>query len=768
MLRLVRRSWSSLLGGSLVAILAAGCLVSSAAAQSRATLRVLAMTAEDGGALQGANVILNATGEQVPSQYAGATNADGFVELSGVVPGPYALSVSFVGFETQRDTLTLGEGERRTVRVSLPVREQTLGEVTVEAQRGAAKREAGLQVATAADVARIPVPGASGDLASYLQTLPGVVSVGDRGGQLFIRGGTPSQNLTLVDGQQIIQPFHISSLYSAFPQEVVRSADVYAGGFSTQYMNAVSSVIDVKLRRGNLKRYSGSVSASPYLVAAHAEGPIKEDEQSFLVSVRRSIVDDVDQSLYGRPIPLRFYDMTGRYSLQTNSVSCNVTGMHTSDDGQVNEERDALLSWTNTTVGGRCLLFGGGLSHAVEANVGYTSYENAVGTPGAPARTSGLEKVYAGLAREQDVFGDATFRGGLDWEYATYTSSLGGIFLGQEDIRQNAVVLRGHAAFNWPIGERLTLEPSLGTQFTDLRVDQPTLEPRLRLTIRPDGSDRQEISFATGIYKQIAEGIADRRDAGSVFTVWQLTSDDGDLLEARHYILGYQQEIGASLSASVEGYVKNMRNLPVPVWTPETRFNTNTVLADGQAYGVDARLEWARRAVYAFLGYSWARVEYEAANEDLGAWTEGAVVSYAPAHDRPHQVNAVFSYTWKGVTLSTSWQYGAGRPYTRVYGFDLVVDQPNAGRAGVNPIQSPGTPITLFDEPYNARLPDYHRLDVSLDRSFDLSPTTALETKVGALNVYDRDNIFYYDTNTLSRVNQSPVLPYASLRLLIN
>ena len=89
--------------------------------------------------------------------------------------------------------------------------------------------KAGLQTVRAAGIRRIPAPDAGGDLASWLQSLPGVVALGDRGGQLFVRGGTPAQNLVLVDGLPVWQPFHIVGFFSAFPHDLVSTGDFMRG-----------------------------------------------------------------------------------------------------------------------------------------------------------------------------------------------------------------------------------------------------------------------------------------------------------------------------------------------------------------------------------------------------------------------------------------------------------------------------------------------------------------------------------------------------------
>jgi hypothetical protein len=725
-----------------------------------ATLRVLVTSADDGQILEGANVILSAVTPD--DQYAGATNENGFLELVDVPPGRYTLTVSFIGFETHDDEIALQAGERRTVEVDLPVQEQALDEVRVEAERGAARREAGLQTVRAAELSRIPTPGPSGDLASYLQTLPGVVSAGDRGGQLYIRGGTPSQNLILVDNLPIVKPFHISSLYSAFPEDIVRSVDFYAGGFSAQYMGALSSAIDVNLRRGNMERFAGSAAMSPFIASARVEGPIVTGRQSFLIVGRHSIIEETADPLLGREVPLRFYDLTGRYSVQSSGATCNITAMRTYDRGRINTNQNTSLSWSNTTLGSSCLLFGEGLDRAFELTGGLTHFENAAGTAGTAERTASLRRIYLGLEREQDLLGSILDLG-MRWTTTQYTADLDEKFVSLGLVKQNGASLQAFAATEWTLGDVLTITPSVGTHITGRRIERPTAEPRLRLSIRPDGTDQQEISLAAGKYNQVDQGITDERDAGTVFTVWTPSELGAPLPQALHGIVGYRQRLGALFEASVEGYVKDLRNIPVPQWTTEARFNTRTTIADGLTYGVDARMELTTNSLYAYVGYGWTKVSYEAARDDLGAWIEGDLFSYAPPHDRRHQVNTVLSYDLAGFTANASWEFGTGRPYTKVYGFNLALDLP-----AQFPTSSPGTAQTFYDRPYGARLPVYHRLDASIERDFTISGRLSLETKVGAINAYDRSNIFYYDVNTLQRVDQSPLLPYLSLRVLID
>ena len=753
------RSLPSFARWTLILALSLALWPMDAAAQDSGTLRVIVTSTDDGSTLTGANVVLTAlAGEGI---YADATDIDGYVAITQIPPARYLLSVSFVGFETYRDTLTI-EPELRTMSVALDVEKQALDEVEVIAEGGATSRTAGLQTVGASDLERIPTPGPSGDLASYLQTLPGVVSGGSRGGQLHIRGGTATQNLVLVDGLPITKPFHISSFYSAFPEDVVKNVDLYAGGFGAEYLGSTSSVMDITLRRGNMQRFVGSGAVSPFITSVRLEGPIEKGRKSFLGVVRRSTLEETAGPLFGQDVPLTFYDMTGRYALQRENATCNFTGIYTYDEGRINLNRASDLTWSNATLGGRCLVFGEGLNHTLDISAGFTRFNNTAGTPGDPERAAGFWKGYTSIKRKQNVpWG--TIDLGTDWMMAKYTYALDEKFVALDAAEDINGAIRGYATTDIELGDYLTISPSFGSQFSG-RLPAPTYEPRLRVTYRPDGTEQQEVSLALGKYHQIQEGLSDKRDAGTVFTIWTASFADQRVPQALHGILGYRQRLGPSVELSIEGYAKDLQNIPVPQWTPLARFNTELTVADGVAYGADLRGTLDADPLYLFLGYGWSTVTYQAGIDDLGAWIGGDLFEYAPAHDRRHQINMVASYKIAGTTASLNWEFGSGRPYTQVYGFDLAL---RIAQLSEQPTRDAGTALTYYGQPYGARMPTYHRLDVSLSRSFTLSPQIELETKAGAINTYDRNNVFYYDINTLERVDQTPFLPYVSLRVTV-
>lgn len=747
---------TSLLCGFLLSIIGLGVMPGTVWGQE-ATLRVVVTSTEDGRPLHGANVTLKVPEAKEPSR-AGATNQDGYLALRGVSPGQYAIRVSYLGFEPHHDTLALKSGTR-VYNIQLSVATHQLTGLTVEARLAEPARQAGLETVRSADLSRIPTPGAGGDLASYLQSLPGVVSVGDRGGQLYIQGGAPTQNRYLIDGLPVIKPFHISSFYSAFPQDLVQSVDLYAGGFGAEYGEALSSVLDVRLRPGNMKEYDGRVALGPHLASARVEGPIDRGSESFLLSTRYSLLEQTAGPLLGDEAPIGFYDVLGRYSLQSDNYSCNVTALQTHDRGSLGAGQTREHSWSNTVFGGRCLVFEEELDRTFSIRGGYSGFDNSVGTAGAPEQAAGRWRSYL-MVNYDEVFLGQPIDFGARVTVGQYDVRINEQFAGIDQFNRTQGMVRLHWSMDWDMNDYLSVSPSFVTRVT-LDVE-PSAEPRLRLTYRPDGTDQQELGLALGVYRQLDGGLRDLRDAGNVFTVWRPPLRDQPLPSALHGILGYNQRLGGWFKASVEGYIKRLYNIPVTKWTPEVGLDTEPVLADGLIHGASAQLETEEGPFFASIGYGWSAVTYEAATDDLGAWVDGEVFSYSPGHDRRHQLNMVASYEWREVKANIRWQYGSGRPFTKVYGYNLALNPTQ------RPTEVPGTAQTIYERPFGARLPSYHRLDVSLERSFVLTNRLAIDVTAGAINLYDRHNIFYFDTDTLDRVNQSPLFPYVAFSLRVD
>ena len=740
-----------LLGMSLGALPAAG--------QDRSALRVLVLSGADGNPVAGANVmVVPAEKRTAATRHAGVTNSRGLLELAELVPGQYRLHVSHVSHEVYADTLQLQVGTRHLERVTLPVRTREIDEVVVRETRDVATGAAGVRTISPQDMTRIPTPGPGGDMASYLRTLPSVEMAGSRGGNLHVRGGKPTQNQVLIDGIPVAKPFHILNVFSPIPSAVVQNIDFHAGGFGAQYLGKTSSVLDVNLRPGNMRTFSGEAAVSPYLSTIRAEGPIVKNEQSFLLVGRKSLVNQSAPYLPETEPNVDFYDLTGRYSLLTEHYSCNATALRSADEGKIDPARPNRVSWKNMAAGVRCLGFSPEYESQFEITVGYSGYQNAEYNRGDRVRFSNRSERFLSVdlknsGRNREV----TY--GFEVRIPEYRAELDEQFGETQSLDKRAAIFETFASLEWRLGERFRVHPSIGAQVPLVDI-QPTLEPRLRLAYVFSSHQNHEVSLATGRYVQLSYGFSDTRDVGSVFTVLTPYTHNSQRQSSLHGILGYQGHYFDRVDVSLEGYVKRHQNMLVSEWTPNVGGTLETAQADGLSYGVDTRIEYQGPNMSVAAGYGWSKVRYEAASGDLGAWIQNPVFEYAPAHDRRHKVNLSARYRLQNYRASIQWSYGSGRPYTRVSAFDLSLDVPDEA-----PLQDAGTGKTFFSRPYGARLPSYHRLDLSVGRTVDLSEGTTLDVKAGVLNAYNRENIFYLNQETLRAVDQIQLTPYVSMKI---
>lgn len=722
------------------------------------SVRGFIVDAEMGQPLPGANVIFQwMDGVQQPR--GAAANGDGFYHVTGLRPGQYALRVSFVGYRTLRDTVRLSAGEGPiTQTFELNPTQERLEELVVTGQAGGATTmEAGAQRVTSEDIEHIPTPSISGDLTGYLQAMPSVVSMGDRGGRLFIRGGTPDQNLVLMDKMQVYRPFHIVGFYSAFPQELISTAEVYAGGFPARYSGRLSSVIDVEMRGGNQEHVEAAATAGPFLTGLRVEGPLNDQGLSLLGAARFSQIERTAPTILGQEQPLKFNDQFVKLQNSFETGRCGLTGLHTYDRGLIDPERDDIFQWTNFALGGRCLAVGGPSSSLMDISFNTSFVQNAVGEGGDPEREANFLDVTTKVNVTRPLAGTQELRGGLKVHLSELQYNLGEKFQKFQAGDENWLAANGYLEGTLSLGSRVEVEPGLAVRFT---FDYgPTIEPRLRASWQPFGSDDQEMNLAVGRYRQTVVGLNDERDVGSVFTAWFPAPLEQGRPAAWHTILGWRQEIG-SFGVTAEGYYKDLQNLAVPIWSTLARFTTTITSAEGTSWGFDLRTEFERGPFYAYLGYGFSKTQYTMTQDNFVITYGTSEQSYHPPHDRRHQVNAVLSFDLDVLTADVRWQYGAGLPYTKPFGFDTYIRLESL-------MESPriyGTPRMLFEKAYRGRLPPYHRLDVSLERSFDLGRMD-LTTKAGAINLYDRQNLFYIDLFTQRRVNQLPLVPYLAIEI---
>ncbi len=732
--------------------------ISNLSAQS-VSVQGLITSASSEETLMGANVLLQKISNQ-DVIVGSASDRNGFFRIGGMEAGLYLITISHIGFITYSDTLNLKPDSRENISIALILDQGLLDEVHVNPSGGATRRGINGQVISTTDLGRIPTPAGGGDLASYLQTLPGVVSTSDRGGQLFIRGGTPSQNMVLIDGTLIYQPFHIIGFYSAFPQELVSTVDYYPGGFGSRYNNRISSVIDVKMRDGNRQENLFSASLSPFLGEFYAEGPIKNGASSWIVSGRKSLIEQTSPWFLGEQQPLSFNSQFVKISHRgTNNSECSAKVLRTADQGRLDFESEDVFRWNNFVLGGKCVTLPESSESLFEIHMGVSNMSNSAGDRNNPELTSSITRANVDI-KVTSYFRNVRIEYGGYMQMKWFSYDLRELF---QTPRTDSEAIMGsgvHVEATLNLGDWAFIKP--GALFS-IYLDsyKPSLEPRVRFSWNPFRRDNEEFTAAFGLYRQALVGVSDMRDVSSVFVAWMLSPIGSSQMEAWHATTGWNQSLGPYFSFSVEGYYKRLRNIPITVWSTLARLNTNLALADGHVYGSDVRLEYNRRNFYGFAGYGYTWTEYKSDQDHFNIWFDEPVQRFHPPHDRRHQFNTMLSLALGYYKAGIRWELGSGLPFTQPMGFDELL---RFDQRIYDVRQVYGNPRVILEKPYQGRLPTYHRLDFSLERPFHF-PSVKLDIQVGAINLYNQQNLFYYDIYTQRQINQLPFTPYFSIKM---
>lgn len=731
----------------------------SIAQSQNVTVRGIISEYQTGQALELATVALRSVND---NEIKGAvSNENGLYQIDDIHVGKYIFSVRFIGYKTFTDTLQFDKSPQIVVKnIQLIRSSEELAELTVLDSTGDDIAPGQTRI-RAEDFAHAPTPAGSADLASYLQTLPGVVATGDRGGQLFVRGGTPSENLVLLDGTLVYQPFHIVGFFSVFPEDVVSNVDFYAGGFDAEYRGRTSSVMDIRLKNGNLYNYNWSASVSPFVSDLFFEGPINEGKSSLMVSLRGSLIESTSDIYLAEQQPLRFNSQLIKYSnVSENGFNCSAHFLRTYDRGNLDFEEGDFFSWRNVATGGRCAAASeSGAVSFTEINFGVSHFSNEAGNNRIPGRSSNINRSHLDMKLTQ-------YTGNLELNYGFFTNlntvnyDITNLFVSQEKNKEVFLRTGTYLSLEIPVAKTINIRP--GISFTSYLARFPaSFEPRIQVSWQPRGRVDEEIHAAAGLYRQALLGITDYRDAGTAFTVWMPMPESNRRMEAWHGLLGWRQPIGDFFDFSVEGYYKIMHDIPVSTWSTIAKFSTNLAYADGNIYGSDIRLNFSHRNIFFGLGYGYSFTEYETAQDHFGTWFGEPVQSYHPPHDRRHQLNAQAGLEIKNFKVNISWMYGSGLPFTRPMGFDSYF---SFEERPPNVTEGYGMPRVLLEKPFEGKMPDFHRLDVSVEQGFYL-PVAKIRVQGGAINTYDWRNLFYYDVFNQKGINQLPLIPYISLKI---
>ncbi|MFN5887166.1 MAG: TonB-dependent receptor plug domain-containing protein, partial [Flavobacteriales bacterium] len=307
-------------------------------------IRGFLFDAKNGEAVSGVKVSLLKLDSSLIAE--ARTNENGLFSIPKLNKDNYLLEVIPDRYKPVRMPINLtGDKKILDVSISLTPVDKVVREIVISMAAKAKKTrpDVGIIKFDKEGVERIPVYGAESDVLGAMSVTPGVTVTGDQGGQFYVRGGTPIQNKTLLDGMTIYNPFHSIGFYSIFETELVKSVDIYTGGFESKYGGRISSIMDISYREGDRGKFGGKISASPFLAKLVLEGPIgkaKENQLatgSYVFTAKHSLLDYTSKSLYpnvneGEGLPFNFTDVYGKLSFSGGAGSkFSVFGFHNRD-----------------------------------------------------------------------------------------------------------------------------------------------------------------------------------------------------------------------------------------------------------------------------------------------------------------------------------------------------------------------------------------------------------------------------------------------------
>ena len=692
-----------------------------------------------------------------PSTISATTDHEGRYKLTLPGMGLYTLFVTAPGFDTPAPfAIDVKEGEAQS-GIDFYLRPVvTLSEVVVFSERSPDKISK--TVLTREELRY--APGTMGDPLRALQSLPGVAMGSDTSSEPAIRGSGPRDNFYYADLLPIGQLFHQDGM-SVFHASLINDFNLYSGAFGPQYEDVIGGVLDVSLRDPRTDKFGGIVGISFLSASVLLEGPVTDD-QSFYFAARQSYYDLLVGKIKrgGVTIQLpRYYDYQAKYLWRINDyqrLSLYVNGTRDSAGLSVSESSDLALSQPvlagdsnlNSAYSTQAVVwdsvFSGTAYNKLALGNADSSIEGNFGTAivaNVDTKTTFLrDQLNIEPAKNHDVMLSAniqTVTSGVNFEALRTTCSQ---FNQNCDLSTSprVAVNESISSSQWDISARdrwlvlpsLTLIGGVRQSHGDY-LNLTYTEPRLGMEWAYSG--RTTLTAGWGKHNQLPAATQILRNYGN---------PNLSHILADQKVLGVLQTYDEGWSMKTEAYYKTISDFVV---SDESLNYANG--ASGRAFGVELLLKKARiEQVSGWFALTLARSELR--NDRNGD-------TFKFSFDQPVNATLVGNYKFDSSwMLGAKWAFHTGNPYTPI--------------VGTNGVYSDGRPRPVYAAINSQRLPNYHRLDIRLDRSYT-TQAGKLNIYFEVINVYNSENIAGYryspDYRRRTPVSQLPFLPNFGVEL---
>jgi hypothetical protein len=738
------------------------------------------------------------------------TNTYGFYSLT-LAGGVYDLLVSYTGYAPRKFEVKLDQDIKVDFALSpgVAISEAVVtGEAfnRIEDQVQMSKMEIPID-----QIKRLPAIGGEVDLMKSLQLLPGVQSGGEGTSGLYVRGGSPDQNLMLLDGVPLYSVSHLFGFFSVFNADAVRNMTITKGGYPARYGGRLSSIVDISMKDGNMKAFHGTSTVSILSSKLTLEGPLVKDKASFMISGRRTYLDILlnpiinsinsgDNTVETDP-RYYFYDFNGKINWKVGGRDRLYFSMFNGKDdfglastenfGSSSSTIDFGLAWTNSVAAARWNHEWGPrmfsnlmLTRSVyNFRTGIEFSESALNADSAGSNfqfasiyQSGIEDYTARMDfdfvpnPEHFIrFGASTTRHQFNPGATTLQLDFGSDFPPLDTVLGSAGVSSFESYFYaedeiQPL-ERLKLNVGLHGSILDVQNKIYTsLQPRLALNYQLPQGMALKASFATMtqfVNLLTNEGLALPTD------LWVPSTAAIEPQRSWQAAAGLAQS-WKSLELSLEGYYKKMDGLlsyrEGAGFTSGINENweDQVTQGEGNSYGAEFLIQKKSGRTTGWVGYtlSWSNRRFDEINS--GQW-------FPFTYDRRHDASIVIlhrlSDQWD---LSATWVYGTGRALTLSESAFKTFLPTNFGSEAID-YQAFNIEVPSSKNGY--RTSPYHRADISITKTKKRASTDR-SWIFSCYNVYNNLNPFFSlvdtdvdGTRVIREYGIFPIIPSVAWRI---
>ncbi len=593
------------------------------------------------------------------------------------------------------------------------------------------------------------------DVLRIVQLLPGVEARNDFSTGFNVRGGEADQNLILLDGYPIYNPFHVGGLFSTFIDPTVGDITLMTGGFPARYGSRLSSVLDVHSADEARAGVHGTAELSLLSSTGELGGSFDHGKASWMVAGRRTYADEFVSLISNNQLPYHFRDEQAHFSYAFSPTTrLTVTAYDGRDvlDANIAAFSDTtgtnaaggtfLFDWGNTVAGatltssfrkpGARWLFGDSATAEQHLSRSRFSTRLDLGAGSLTLANTVIDTRIGGSITAHTASHERT----LGYDAATFTIDYGAsspqteTFLYALHQRPTSGALfvddLWRPSSSWLLETGLRGEAYNGAGFSWLGIS-PRVSAKYFVT--PEFA----VTAAVGKFTQGMHSLAREDIPVRLFDFWVASDSVTPVSSAWHYVTGAEKWFGTSRYVRVEGFYKRYSRLLDANPSPDPDDpRTNFFSVGGESYGADVLLRQFERGPFS----GWIAYTYAVATRQLDS------LHYFPGHDRRHDFNFVANWRAKKYLIGLRFGYATGTPYTDIVG-EIVrrIYDPGLNSFGTRG----GSPQNEFigGTRDGARLPATQRLDFSVTRTYSVRGTS-ISPYLSVVNAYYAKNVFMY------------------------